>query len=304
LIFPLSDRFIFSLRTVVQMPFSSTRVLWRSLSLLACGMLGSLPIVAFPPAPHHVLFGVVRDQVGATLTAEGAEVILLRDSVEIGRTPVFTDLRVDSNYELNISIDQNRSSTRTYSDQAVFAQGLFSLAVIMNGETFYPIEASGALRAGQGGERVRLDLNLGADANGDGLPDAWQEWMLYQSGRRPGTVEWDIGLITRNGDFDGDGTSNYLEYLAGTFASDAAERFELIITGRSESLVSFEFFAITGKVYTIEESSDLKTWAVVPMSTTLAGPASTYFKATAVDILPAYVATTPGELRFYRITVR
>ena len=33
---------------------------------------------AFPPAPYYTLHGMVRDQVGQTVTAEGAEVILLK----------------------------------------------------------------------------------------------------------------------------------------------------------------------------------------------------------------------------------
>ena len=43
---------------------------------------------AFPPAPYYTLYGMVRDQVGQMVTAEGAEVILLKGGVEIGRTPV------------------------------------------------------------------------------------------------------------------------------------------------------------------------------------------------------------------------
>jgi len=40
---------------------------------------------AFPPAPYYTLFGLVRDQVGATLKVDGAELILLKDGKEIGR---------------------------------------------------------------------------------------------------------------------------------------------------------------------------------------------------------------------------
>ncbi|WP_221030551.1 hypothetical protein [Actomonas aquatica] len=284
---------------------SSTRARWTGL-LAAVGLaLGSgLSLTAFPPAPYYTLFGVVRDQVGTALDVEGADVILLRDGIEIGRTPITGDLRLDLNYELNISIEQGRANTRTYSDRTVARQGLFSLAVEMNGETFYPIEADGTLRAGEGGERVRLDLNIGADANGDGLPDAWQEWQLYQAGFRPGDDGWNIDDITRDGDYDGDGTSNFLEYLAGTFAGDAAERFELIITGRTDALVSFEFFAITGKVYAIESSTDLVNWTPVPHRLSPTGEDSDYSRATVVDILPIYVVTEPGAQRFYRITVR
>jgi hypothetical protein len=66
----------------------------------------------------------------------------------------------------------------------------------MNGERFFPIEVAGTLRAGNGGERVRLDLTLGADANHDGLPDVWQEWATLPSRPRPGTPGWDINLLT------------------------------------------------------------------------------------------------------------
>jgi hypothetical protein len=112
---------------------------------------------AFPPAPHYTIYGMVRDQVGQAVTAEGAEVILLKGGVEIGRTPIFSN-RIDQNYELNIRIDQAQSGTAFYSEKAVASQGLYSLVVEMNGALFYPIEVSGTLRAGKGGERVKLDL--------------------------------------------------------------------------------------------------------------------------------------------------
>ena len=174
----------------------------------------------------------------------------------------------------------------------------------MNGQDFYPIEASGTLQVGTGGERVRLDLNLGADANNDGLPDAWQEWQLYQAGRRPGQAGWDINLITKNGDFDCDGVSNFLEYVAGTFAGDATERFELKTTGKTGTAVSLEFYTITGKVYGIEQSSDLQTWTAAPFALTSGGSTVTLHKAAAAGVLPVYTAVTAGESRFYRLTVR
>jgi hypothetical protein len=276
------------------------RGVFAALATTACALVAH----AFPPAPNYTIYGLVRDQVGATLAVDGAEIILLRDNTEIGRAPIFKDLRLDSNYELKISIDQQNSGTRTYSSKAVAPQGLYSLKIVMNGQTFFPIEANGTLRAGNGGERVRLDLSLGVDANNDGLPDAWQEWVLYQAGRRPGQAGWDISLITKNGDFDGDGTSNFMEYLAGTFAGDATERFELRITNKTATAVAFEFYAITGKVYGIEQSTDLQTWTAAPFALTAGGATLNLHKAAAVGVLPVYVAVTTGESRFYRLTVR
>jgi hypothetical protein len=287
---------------------NSSLVLWSRRALAACalatGAFAPPSLHAYPPAPNYTIYGVVRDQVGATLNVDGAEIILLKDNVEIGRSPIFKDLRLDSNYELNIRIDQARGTTRIYSTKAVAPQGIFSLKIVMNGQNFFPIEANSTLRVGNGGERVRLDLSLGVDANNDGLPDAWQEWVLYQAGRRPGTAGWDINLITKNGDFDGDGISNFLEYIAGTFGGDATERFELRLTNKTDTEVSFNFYAITGKVYGIEQSSDLKTWTALPFAVASGGATAALYRAVAVGVMPAYVAVSAGQSRFYRLTVR
>ncbi len=281
-------------------------VLWRrgALALLGTLVLCGAALRAYPPAPNYTIYGLVRDQVGATLAVDGAEIILLKDNVEIGRAPIFKDLRLDSNYELSIRIDQTRAATRVYSTKAVAPQGIYSLKIVMNGQNFFPIEANNTLRVGNGGERVRLDLSLGVDANNDGLPDAWQEWVLYQAGRRPGTAGWDINLITKNGDFDGDGISNFLEYIAGTFAGDATERFELRLTAKTATSVGFEFYAITGKVYGIEESTDLKTWAPVAFATTANGSTANLYRSPGSGITSAFVAVQAGPSRFYRLTVR
>lgn len=276
-----------------------------SLALAALAFAGGAPrLAAYPPAPYYTIYGLVRDQVGATLNAQGADLILLRDGAEIARTRILSEVLGDLNYELNMSIDASRGSSRIYANRALPAQGVYSLVVEMNGQKFYPIEVAGTLRTGQGGERVRLDLTLGADTNADGLPDAWQEWVLYQAGRIPGTAAWNISLITKSGDFDGDGINNFDEYVAGTFAGDATERFELKIVGKSASAVSFEFYAITGKIYTIEESTDLTTWTTAPFSTTPGGPTAKYFRSPAIGVQPGVVALTPGSARFYRLTVR
>jgi hypothetical protein len=259
---------------------------------------------AFPPAPYYTIYGFVRDQVGQTITAEGAEILLLKGGVEVGRTPLNPDL-LDQNYELKIRIDQSRSGTTFYSAKAIPANGLFSLAVAMNGALFYPIEASGNLSAGKGGERVRVDLNLGEDRDHDGLPDVWEEWQLYQAGRYPdANGVWAIGLLDRNGDFDGDGVSNWNEYVAGTFAGDATETFGLTIRERLPASTRLEFYQITGKVYTIESSLDLKTWAPVPFAVNAPTVFGNAYRAPAVGIISAFTVPRSASREFFRLTVR
>ena len=267
-------------------------------------LLGAASSQAFPPAPYYRLYGVVRDQVGQTITAEGAVVILLKGGVEVGRTPI-NSATIDQNYELQMRLDQNRSGTTFYTDKAVAAGGLFSLVVSMNGALFYPIEVSGNLTAGKGAERVRLDLTLGEDKDKDGLPDVWEAWQLYQAGLNPGEDGlWDLSLIDQNGDFDKDGQSNLLEYLAGTFAGDATEVFTLAITEKLENSVRLAFFGITGKTYTIESSPDLKTWKRVNFSVSAPGPGGQGYLAS--DVGPVTVFTSPGSAlnEYYRLSVR
>jgi hypothetical protein len=259
---------------------------------------------AFPPAPNYTLYGDVRDQVGQMVTVEGAEVILLKGGVEIGRTPI-TSSRLDQSYELNIRIDQNRSGTAFYTEKAVAAGGLFSLVVSMNGALFYPIEVSGNLTAGKGAERVKLDLTLGEDKDGDGLPDVWEAWQLYQAGLYPDeNGEWDLSLIDPNGDFDKDGQSNLLEYIAGTFAGDATETFGLTIKEKLPESVRFQFYGITGKVYTIERSADMKTWTRVPFAVGAPGTGNNAHQATEVGIVSAFTIPQSTDKEFYRLTVR
>ncbi len=271
-------------------------------------LLGSR-LQAFPPAPYYTLYGTVRDQVGQAVTTEGAEIILLKGGVEIGRTPITSGAWPDRNYELVVRIDQNRSGTTFYSDKAVAAQGLFSLVVRIDGALYYPIEVTGNLTAGKGSERVKLDLNLGEDLDGDGLPDIWEQWQLYQAGYQPdGNGNWPINLITRNGDFDGDGQSNQFEYIAGTFAGDATEWFKMEIKEKLAEIVRFEFYGITGKAYMMESSTDAKTWTRIPFSVSAASIPFTgdmTYTATGVGILPAFTAPASGATEeFYRLSVR
>jgi hypothetical protein len=252
---------------------------------------------AFPPAPYYTLFGVVRDQVGQTVTAEGAEVILLKGGVEVGRTPISSAL-IDQNYELQMRLDQNRSGTTFYTDKAVAAGGLFSLVVSMNGALFYPIEVAGNLTAGKGGERVKLDLTLGEDKDKDGLPDVWEAWQLYQAGLSPDeNGNWNLALIDRNGDFDQDGQNNLLEYLAGTFAGDATETFGLTIKEKLAQHVRLEF-------YTIESTLDLKTWTRVPFAVGAPGTGNNAHQATDVGVVSAFTAPRASVAEFYRLSVR
>jgi hypothetical protein len=93
------------------------------------------------------------------------------------------------------------------------------------------------------------------DLDGDGLPDDWEMQIVNAN------LNDDIRTIAdvRPGDdFDGDGVSNYMEYLASTSPTDPASLFMVstISTGTSSGSV-LQWHSVAGKSYTVYKSTDL-----------------------------------------------
>ena len=115
---------------------------------------------------------------------------------------------------------------------------------------YLPIEMIGDMsRMGQPGQRTRLNLTLGEDTDGDGLPDAWER-----------LINPDISKVRPGDDSDKDGMTNLQEYLAGTYAFDPKDGFTLNIVRVNNGAPVLEFTAIRGRTYTLQGSPDLKTW--------------------------------------------
>jgi hypothetical protein len=68
--------------------------------------------------------------------------------------------------------------------------------------------------------------------------------------------------------------------------------------------VRFEFYAITGKIYTIESTLDLKTWTRVPFAVGAPGTGNNAHQATDVGVVSAFTAPRASAAEFYRLSVR
>jgi hypothetical protein len=95
-----------------------------------------------------------------------------------------------------------------------------------------------------------------------------------------------------------------MEYIAGTFAGDATETFVLTIKEKLPESVRFEFYGITGKVYTIESTLDMKTWTRVPFAVGAPGTGSNGYQASDVGIVSAFTAPRSHTSEFFRLSVR
>ncbi|MBL9170836.1 MAG: hypothetical protein JNN07_24100 [Verrucomicrobiales bacterium] len=243
---------------------------WDTAVLLGC-LLGVLPASAFPPAPHHTLYGMVRNQYGEPLNITLGEVFLETASGSPLRCQIVEGLGDGFNYRLEVPMDSG-TVPGLYKPTALLPATAFRLKVQIGQTTYLPMEMVGNLaRIGEPALQTRLDLTLGVDSDGDGLPDAWEQAVIAVHG---GT----LASIKPDGDGDGDGISNLAEYLAGTSAFDPTDGFRLTLIDVGSGATTLEFLTMPRRTYTIHGSTDLAQWK--PVKFTLASePAGSPLRA-------------------------
>jgi hypothetical protein len=263
---------------------------WMKALLLGIGVALAAPQApAFPPALPHTFYGMIRDELGNPL-ASGASITLeTATGVKVyGVTSGITEAGV--NYRLKVPLDAGLTS-EAYKPTALKPQAPFKITIKVGSQSFLPIEMTRDFaHIGEPGKKTLLNLSLGEDANGDGIPDAWQ--------RR---INANIDLVRPDDDADGDGLSNMQEYLAGTYAYDPNSGFALKIAGVNNAAPILTFTVITGRTYTILGSSsiaDAAAWAPVQFRLATApadsAPWDAYYAAS-VTLLRVEVITPEGQ---------
>jgi hypothetical protein len=256
---------------------------------------------AYPPAPHHTLFGTVRNQWGDPIDVSGAEVFVQTTNgvgVKVGIVP---STQPGVNYQMQVPMDSG-TTLLLYQSTALRQSQSFQLKVKIGPITYLPLEMRLITpQIGQPAQATRLDLTLGEDSDGDGLPDAWEQAIISIYGGS-------LASIDPNGDDDGDGISNRDEYLSGTHAFDPSDGFYLSIVsllGNSR----LEFLAIRGRNYVIEASADLHQWSPVSfrvLSGSTSGPLQGSYFANDVRLLRVEVPFQAGGQtnQYFRAIVR
>lgn len=241
--------------------------LWIAVVLL--GGAPWMPAWAFPPAPTHNFFGTVRDEMGDPILVTNAVVILETQTGIRLKTAVLPKLGGGMNYELAVPMDSGLTSDN-YKPSALRPTVSFRFKVQVGQSTYLPIELRGDYAAlGKPAQRTHLDLTLGEDSDGDGLPDAWERALIAMMGT-PST----LADIKPQDDPDHDGLSNLQEYVAGTYAFDPVDGFRLEIAGQMSGRPVLEFLAIRGRNYTLLGSVDARTWTPLGFRLVDDGPAA------------------------------
>ncbi|MCP5526297.1 MAG: hypothetical protein H7A47_05760 [Verrucomicrobiales bacterium] len=249
------------------------------LLLLAVSALAGLP------QPMCVYYGEARDGHGWPYTTN-AHVVLLRGDQEIAAHTIQGSLSPGVNFALYAHLDDGRTR-EAYSPRAVRTGDLVSV-VVRDAEGEKTImEGSAVPAVGKPGEMVLIHVTAAEDADGDLLPDPWEQQLVdWSLGGLLGIEEvhpWD--------DFDGDGQSNWEEYNAGTFAFldyDLlfAERLQRTPNGR----LRISFLSVPGKVYGARYVTNpgLTRWTPAPLAV-----------SDAADFQPAPIEGTGDWLSLY-----
>ena len=259
-------------------------------------------VQSFPPAPPHVLYGLVRDEQGTPLAGTGAQVILETPTGVQIKGHLIAD-EPGLNYRLTIPMDSGLTAD-TYKPTALQPTAAFRLKVQIGTTTYLPLEMTGDFsHLGQPAQSTRIDLTLGEDSDHDGLPDAWERNLIAMLG---GNLT--LADIKPGDDSDHDGLSNYSEYIAGTYAFDPADGFKLKILGFNGGAPAMEFLTIRGHSYTVYGSTNLTAWTQVGFKIESEGGAAVTrqnYQATDVRTLRVDAVTTPGtNFSFFKVQVQ
>jgi hypothetical protein len=282
-----------------------SKMVGKKFELIATATAAALLLVAipdcsaFPPAPDHVFYGMVRDEMGNPLNLKRAEVFLETATGTQVKTAVAPGGAPGVNYKLAVPMDAGLTAD-AYKPTALQPTVSFKIWVRIGGVRYLPIQMKGDYsHLGEPGQRTHLDLTLGEDSDNDGLPDAWERALISSLGGNKTLAD-----INPNDDADGDGLSNLQEYLAGTYAFDPKDGFTLNILRTVGANPVLEFLAITGHSYSVLASDNLHDWNKVSfrMGGSISQAAENYYANDTRNVQVEAVSAT-GQSSFYKLIV-
>jgi hypothetical protein len=262
-----------------------------------------LTVLAFPPAPYHLVYGLVRDRYGAPLTSAQVKIVLVTPTGSSCTTTILPGYAPGINYQLKVPMDAGQTMDLWRPD-ALLAASTFKMVVVIAGVTNIPIEMTGDFKTiGQPGQSTRADLTLGVDANGDGLPDAWEYAFMALIG-----TNVPLSSLNANSVLTPDGRTMRQQYVLGTYPFDPGDTLNITFVGMYYNSPVLRFPTVAGRSYAVQSSSDLKNWSEVPFNLpgdALGIPYRSYYYAPSVAPVQVYVAPPASHsAQFYRILVQ
>ncbi|HZM06138.1 MAG TPA: hypothetical protein VFC44_24310 [Candidatus Saccharimonadales bacterium] len=225
------------------------------LAAVAVWCAGHVPgAKGIPPAPYHLIYGLAKDSYGTPLSSANCFVILQSQGVHL-TGQVIPGLGAGVNYQIKVPMDAGQTS-QLYRPDALTVSAPFTMLVVISTVTNLPIEMTGAgLLLGQSGGATKINLTIGKDSNGDGIPDAWEYAYLSTLG-----LNVPLSSINANSMLAGNGQTLLQAYLLGLPVFDPGSAFQVTMAGFVGNSPVLQFPGMTGRSYTVLGSSDLNTW--------------------------------------------
>lgn len=273
------------------------------LVLLAVALCLVMPEAqAYPPAPDSFIYGLVKDQFGTPLTDTNAQVLLQSSAGVRVITYIQPNLAVGANYLLRVPMDAGITPV-PYTSNALTAGTSYKLYVVQNGVTNLPIEMVAATPVlGSSSQMAVQNLTIGTDANGDGIPDQWEELFLQQLG-----INIALADINPNADYAHDGRTLLQEFLLGNYPYNPTNDFNVKLVSASAGSAVLSFTTMTGRIYTAFGSTDLRNWTSLSFSVAAQGTnAMTSYYASSIQSVQIQTVPPTGSPapRFFRLQLQ
>jgi len=269
------------------------------------GGLGFIPAArANPPAPYNLVYGVVRDMYGTPLTSASATILLQTPGGVVISSPVLPGYAPGVNYRLKVPMDSG-DTPDLYQANALMATAPFKLYVVINNVTNLPIEMTvNYSTLGQAGQATRIDLTLGVDSNGDGIPDQWERAFLSTLG-----LNLPLSSLNANSVLTADGLTLRQQYLFGTYPFNPSQPCSVTFAGFKAGSPHLLFPTITGRSYTVLSSADARHWTTASFFLSTDDPngaSRSYYYAPGITTAEVYVVPPASAARtqFYRVLVQ
>jgi hypothetical protein len=194
-------------------------------------------------------------------------------------------------------------TAKPYTANALMSATPYKLLVVVGGTTNLPMEMTGAnLVLGIPAQKTYQNLTLGTDANGDGIPDAWEKEFLAEIGSNLA-----LASLHPNGIYTKDGRSLMQEYLLGNYPYNPTNNFNVQIVGQTAGAAVLAFTTASGRTYTAYGSTDLQNWTPLVFTIPNAGTGSqsSYYAA---SIQPMQIQTVQPtnvpQMQFFRLQLQ
>ena len=154
-----------------------------------------------------------------------------------------------------------------------------------------------------------INFSLSVDANDNGVPDQYENYISYLM-----ALQGLAGPYDPDADSDGDGFTNRAEFLAGTNPLNAADRLTVAAAGAYNSgmtgdgLFAITFVTAAGRTYSVKATADLAAIDSAGRDPFRADPDSaatqTYLHTSSLQAEAVTLYLIPqGATRFYRVVV-